>query len=225
MNVVDLVIVCGVGVVALVGLRTGVLKPVTGLGGFVMGAMIAFQLYSEVAVLLAGFIEGTVMRNVIAYVAIVLAVAGLSKLVAIVFKSFLSSVFMGWMDHAAGAMGGALIGLAVAGTMVYLISGANVESTRNILDSSMLAPKITKASLLSASAPLCSTLGQEAAGTECTSLTGLVTELTGFDIEAELQSMSGDQDLDSLFGIVQGVMSGDPQEQFAQLEQAASFKN
>ena len=223
MNVVDLVIVSGVGVLALIGLRIGLLKPVAGMGGFVMGAMVAFQLYSEVAVLIEGFVGGAILRNVLAYTGIVLVVAGLSKLVAITFKSFFSSIFMGWMDHTAGAMGGALIGVAVAGTMVYLISGANVESTRNILNSSMLAPKITKASLLSASAPLCSSLGQNDAGAECTDLTGLVTELTGYDVNAKIQSMAGGQDVGTLMQITRGALSGDPQEQFAQIREAASL--
>lgn len=222
MNVVDLVIISGVGVLALVGLRTGVLKPVAGLGGFVMGALVGFQLYAEVAVLLEGFIGSAIMRNILAYAAIVLVVVGLSRLVTIMFRPFLTSLFKGWMDRAAGAMGGALVGLAVAGTMVYLISGANVESTRNILDSSLLAPKISKASLLSASAPMCSSLGQQAAGTECTSLTGLVSELTGYDVNAKLQSMAGEQDVGSMMVIVKGVLSGDTQAQFAQIGGAAS---
>ena len=222
MNAVDLVIVGSVGVLALIGLKTGMMKPVTGLGGFVMGALVGFQLYSEVAVLLEGFISGAILRNVVAYAGIVLVIAGLGKLVTIMFRSFLSSVFVGWMDRAAGALGGALIGLAVVGTMVYLISGANVESTRNILDSSILAPKITKASLLSASAPMCSSLGQQATETECTSLTGLISELTGYDVNAKLQSMAGEQDVDSIVVIVKGVLTGDPQAQFAQLGAAPS---
>ena len=216
MNVVDLVILSGVGVLALVGLRIGLLKPVSGMGGFVMGAIVAFQFYSEAAVLLEGLIGGAILRNVLAYGSIVLVIAGLSKIVTMMFRSVLSSIFMGWMDRAAGAMGGALIGVAVAGTMVYLISGANVESTRNILDSSVIAPKITKASLLSASAPLCSTLGHAAAaGSECTSLTGLIGELTGYDVDAKLQSMAGDQDVGTLMDIVKGSLSGDPQDTFA----------
>ncbi len=224
MNIVDLVIVSAVGLVALIGLRTGVLKPVSGLGGIVMGAMVAFQLYSEVAALLAGYIEGVILRNVVAYGSILLVVAGLSKLAMILFKSFLSSIFMGWMDRAAGAMGGALIGLAVVGTMVYLISGANVESTRNIMDSSLLAPKITKASLLSASAPLCSSLGQRAAGTECTSLTGLFGELTGYDINAKIQSMSGGQDVGYLMEITRTVLNGSPPAQLSRFGKAADIK-
>ena len=223
MNIVDLVIVSGVGVLALIGLRTGALKPVSGLGGLVIGAMVAFQLYSEVAVLLEAHIGGAILRNIVAFGSILLVVAGLSKLVMMLFKSFLTSIFMGWMDRAAGAMGGALIGVAAVGTMVYLISGANVESTRNILDSSLIAPKITKASLLSASAPMCSSLGQQAAGTDCTSLTGLISELTGYDVNAKLQSMAGEQDVGSMVEIVKSTLSGDFQTQFAQMGGAADF--
>ena len=224
MNVVDLVIIGSVGVLALVGFRTGVLKPVTGLGGFVMGALVGFQLYSEVAVLLEGFMGNAIMRNILAYAGIVLVIAGLSKVVTMMFRPFLSSIFSGWMDRAAGAMGGALIGLAVVGTMVYLISGANVESTRNILDSSLIAPKITKASLLSASAPMCSSLGQQAAGTDCTSLTGLISELTGYDVNAKLQSMAGEQDVGSMVEIVKATLSGDVQAQYAKLGGAADVQ-
>ena len=60
MNAVDLVIVGSVGVLALIGLRTGLMRPVSGLGGFVMGALVGFQLYAEVAVLLEGFIGSAI---------------------------------------------------------------------------------------------------------------------------------------------------------------------
>ena len=225
MGIVDLVIVCTVGVLAFIGLKIGVLKPVSGMGGIVMGAIVAFQIHSEVAVLLAGYIEGAILRNVVAYAGIVLVVAGISRLVAMLFRSFLSSIFARWMDHAAGAFGGALIGVAAVGTMVFLISGASVESTRNILDSSILAPQITKASLLSASAPLCSSpLGQRAAGTECTSLTGLISELTGFDINAKIQSMSGGQEAGPLMEITWAVLNGNPPAQLARLGETENLR-
>ena len=52
--------------------------------------------------------------------------------------------------------------VVVGGTSVSLLAGANIESTRDALAASRLAPEIFRATLVSASKPLCWEVGEDA---------------------------------------------------------------
>ena len=41
---------------------------------------------------------------------------------------------VGWVDHVAGAAGGAALGLGLAGTGIFLLTGADLDTTRDGLD-------------------------------------------------------------------------------------------
>lgn len=119
---------------------------------------------------------------------------------------------MGPADHAVGAFGGIVVGLVMLGTMMYLLSGINVAATRDILDSSRLAPAVTKASLVSPSIPWCSSTGS-ASSEGCHSYTGLIGDMVGIDLKAGMQAMIGDAyEIDTLVSIVKSsVMGGSPE--------------
>ena len=70
MNALDLIIIGAVGIVALLGLKSGILKPISGIGGFVLGVFLALQNYGEVALLLSEYIEGAMFKNIAAFVSI-----------------------------------------------------------------------------------------------------------------------------------------------------------
>ena len=62
MNAVDLVILAVVGLTALLGLQSGFLKPVSGIGGLAFGLVLAIQHKSRVAASLVEQIEGDLPR-------------------------------------------------------------------------------------------------------------------------------------------------------------------
>ena len=160
MNALDLVILAVVGLAALLGLQSGILRRVSGTGGLILGVLLAIQHKSRVAVMLVEQIEGDLPRQVVAFVAIVLAVIVIARLAAILFKRLLGVLAIGWLDHAAGALGGAAVGTVLAGTAVFLLTGADIAQTRDSIRLSVLTPEVTRASLIASPDPWCSTLAE-----------------------------------------------------------------
>ena len=181
MNALDLVILAVVGLAALLGLQSGILRPVSGTGGLILGVVLAIQHKGRVATMLVESIEGDLPRQVVAFVAIVLAVIVVARIAAILFKRLLSMLAIGWMDHAAGALGGAALGTVVAGTAVFLLTGADFAPTRESIRSSLLAPEVTRASLIASPDPWCSGPPdpEAEAAPACTDLKGLAKQLIG----------------------------------------------
>ena len=110
MNVVDLVIIGVVAFLGLIGLRSGLLRPISGTGGLIIGVLLAKQHNAEVALMLADYIEGELPHRVAAFGGIVIASATVARLVAWMVKKVLNTLVLGWVDHVAGAAGGARAG-------------------------------------------------------------------------------------------------------------------
>jgi membrane protein required for colicin V production len=154
-NAVDLPIVATVVLLTLLGLKTGLLKPASGIGGLIIGVVIAIQYSAELAVSLEQQIEGYTVRRIVAFAVIVIITVVVSRIAAFLFKRLLKALVLGWLDHVAGAVAGAALGVVVAGTSVYLLIGADIESTRDALAESKLAPEVTRAALVSSTKPWC----------------------------------------------------------------------
>lgn len=217
MNVVDLIIIGSVGLIALLGLKSGILKPVSGMGGFILGILMAFQYSAEIAVVFAEYIDGPMLQRIAAFVSIVLAVAIVMRLIAWFIKKVLSELFLGWVDHLAGAVGGATLGILVAGTLVYLVGGVNIAPARDVMDSSVIAPQISRASLISPSAPWCSALANGGTAQGCTDFKGLASSMLGTDVDEKVKDMLGGQDVGTLVNVVKGSLNGSSPEQLVQM--------
>ncbi|HBJ32199.1 MAG TPA: hypothetical protein DDY93_12635 [Dehalococcoidia bacterium] len=153
MNVVDLVIIGVVAFLALIGLRSGLLRPISGIGGLIIGVILAMQHNSEVALMLADYIEGELPRRVAAFGGIVIASATVARLIAWMVKKVLNTPVLGWVGHVAGAAGGAALRLVLAGTGIFLLTGADLDPTRDALAASKLAPEMSRATILTADQP------------------------------------------------------------------------
>jgi uncharacterized membrane protein required for colicin V production len=209
MNALDLVILAVVGLAALLGLQSGILRPVSGTGGLILGVLLAIQHRSRVAVMLIEQIEGDLLREVVAFIAIVLAVIVVTRAAAILFKRLLGVLAIGWMDHAAGALGGAAVGTVLAGTAVFLLTGADIVQTRESIRSSVLAPEVTRASLIASPAPWCSTLAESGAevGQGCTDLKGLAKQLIGRYVPKKATEFL-ENDGGGLVEVIKGSLTG-----------------
>ena len=95
LNGFDLIIVGAVMLLSLMWLKSGILKPVSGIGGLFLGSVLAIGYSAQVATLLVDYIDGEMMQRVVAYIAIVLSVAIASRLAASLIRSLLSSLTIG----------------------------------------------------------------------------------------------------------------------------------
>ena len=153
MTVVDLVIIGVVAFLGLIGLRSGLLRPISGTGGLIIGVILAMQHNAEVALMLADYIEGELPHRVAAFGGIVIASATVARLVAWMVKKVLNTPVLGWVGHVAGAAGGAALRLVLAGTGIFLLTGADLDPTRDALAASKLAPEMSRATILTADQP------------------------------------------------------------------------
>ena len=206
LNALDLIFLGSIGLIALMGLKSGILKPASGTGGLVLGVVLAIRHHVELMPPMARYIDGEAIQRVAAFIAVALGVIILTKLTALLIKKLLSSPVLGWLDHAAGAMGGAAVGLVLVGTLIYLVSGMNIGSTQKMLGTSTLAPAIVKASIIPSSGPLCSPNQDDAEG--CTNLKTFANDVLGIDVDKHFDGFLGGQDLGTLFGVVKSSLNG-----------------
>ena len=220
MNVVDLIILGAVILMALMGLKAGFLKPVSDIGGLILGVVVAIQMHGEVAVLLVDYIDKELWRNVAGFIAVVLATTAISRVIVIMVKKLLSALVLGWMDHVVGAFGGAALGLVIVSTVLFLASGVDNANARTALADSVIAPEISRASLISSSTPWCSAQPEGAANGNCTDFRGLLTGLIGFDVSDKVDGVLGGQKLGDIVGAMKGDINGSAPGDIVQLANA-----
>ena len=158
MNWIDLVIIGAVGLLALLGLRSGILAPAFGVGGLVVGIALALQYHSQLAAGLEELIDEPVARAAAAFIAIVLGTAVASRLAASLVRKLLAYLVLGWLDHVAGAAAGAAIAVVLLGTLASGLTSVDIAPLNQPLRDSSLVTPISRASLLSASDQVCAEL-------------------------------------------------------------------
>ena len=211
MNAADLIIIGVVVVLGLVGLKSGFLRPVSGIGGIVLGIFLAIQYSGDVAIQMGQYVEGDMVKTIAAFVIVVLAVAIAIRIAAVLIRKLLSMLALGWLDHVAGAVGGAALGIVLSGTAVYLLIGADFEPTADALASSKLAPEIVRISLVNSSTPWCSQVDSETHTGPCTNLKSLTDEVFGFNVADKVEVFLSD-DLGAIAEVVQTSVSGTSQD-------------
>ncbi len=205
MNWIDLIIAGTVLILALLGLKTGILMPASGLGGLALGIFLSLKYHGAAADVLAQYIEGDIALTVASYAVVVVLVAVATRIAAAVVKKFLSFLVLGWVDHVSGAALGAAVGLVLTGTASYL----RLPQLREPLAESTLIAEVSQISLLSSSKPWCSQLADEdaVAGEDCNSLKSLAVRLASGPIKDKLGGLIG-QDVDQLIEVVGSSLDG-----------------
>jgi uncharacterized membrane protein required for colicin V production len=216
MNGVDLFIMGIVGLAAIIGLKSGILKPISGIGGFILGIFLAIQNYTAVTPLLAKYIDNPMGQRIAAFVAVVLIVAIAVRLVGYFVKKLLSALVLEWLDHVAGMASGAIAATLIVGTVFYVLGGMSFVSNNPTFSESRIAPQIAKVSLVTASTPWCSQVsGGAASGQPCTSMTGFASELVGIDFDQKLDDALAGQDIETIANVVKGSFNGQSPSQIA----------
>jgi uncharacterized membrane protein required for colicin V production len=217
MNPADFVIIGLVGVLGLIGMKSGLLKPASGIGGLVLGIIFAIQYGGEFAPLFAQYVEGERQQSIAAFIAVLVAVAITTRIVASLIKKLLSALVLGWVDHVAGAVAGAILGIILVGTGVNLLVRADFGPTHDALAASTVGPEISRASLISAFASGCGSLKDAVDGAEgCPDVKGLVGKFAGAELTASVNGIF-DQDIGNLAKVVKGTLGGGSPEEIASL--------
>ena len=223
MNWVDLVILGTVSLLALSGLRSGLLVPVSGVGGLALGVFFAVQYHGELAFALTEHVDGEVLRRVAAFVAIVLGTVIAARVAASMLKKLLSFLVLGWVDRVAGLLAGTALAVVALGTASYLLQGMEATALNDPFQRSTLAAPISGASLIRTSAPWCGDLkptaavdsmepgtlvqGVSAVGQECTTLRGMADQLFAGTISDKLGGLLG-HDVGEIARVVKTSLSG-----------------
>ena len=223
MNLVDLIIIGTVGLLALLGLRSGLLLPASGIGGLVLGLALAVQYHGQLAFALSDQVEDETIRRVAASAVLVLGGLLATRIAASFAKKLLSSFKLGWIDPTAGALAGAGMAVVGAGTIIFVLMGTDIVEVHEALNTSAFAAPMSQASLLSTRSPWCSQMrlsgatvvpkgvgAQRSSGQqECTELRTLARELLGGPITDKLSSFLG-HDVETLGEIVKTNLTGSP---------------
>ncbi|MFA5316632.1 MAG: CvpA family protein [Dehalococcoidales bacterium] len=109
MSWLDIIIVVGLALSTLSGLKTGLIKAVLTLAGLIIGVILAGQFYEPLSQQLA-FISNSAIANIAAFAIIVVAVLVLAAIVAGVLKWTAEAVMLGWLNRLGGAAFGLVLG-------------------------------------------------------------------------------------------------------------------
>ncbi|MGI2336741.1 MAG: CvpA family protein [Dehalogenimonas sp.] len=115
MNWIDIVILVILALLVFRGLTQGLIKSLAGLLGLIVGIMLAGRFNEDLAGSLFSFISNPDIANIVAFVAIILAVWIIFAIVANLLTKLAAIVFLDWVNRLAGAVLGLLIGMFIAG--------------------------------------------------------------------------------------------------------------
>lgn len=138
MNWIDLVLIILLGLSVLFGLWRGILKTVLLLAGLIAGIALAGRFYASLASHLPIVPQGNAARA-IAFALIVIAVLVVAYLLAIALKKMLSWLWLGWLDHLAGAVLGLALGAFSLGALLGIMARFSFLGLDEAIASSRLA--------------------------------------------------------------------------------------
>ncbi|MDD5190669.1 MAG: CvpA family protein [Dehalococcoidales bacterium] len=130
MNWLDIVILAYLVVSVITGIAQGLIKSVLSLVGIIVGLILAANYYHQLANVF-GFISNKDIAEIVAFILIMGAVLALAALLALVLKTIINSILLGWVDRIGGGVFGLLMGvLTVSGILAVIVklTGSNLIS-------------------------------------------------------------------------------------------------
>ncbi|MDV2989749.1 MAG: CvpA family protein [Dehalogenimonas sp.] len=115
MNWLDIVILVILALLVFRGLTQGLIKSLAGLLGLIVGVVLAGRFHESLAGSLFSFISNPDWANIVAYVAIILAVWIIFAVIAGILTRLASIVFLGWVNRLGGAVFALLMGVFIIG--------------------------------------------------------------------------------------------------------------
>ncbi len=120
MNGLDIGIIVVLGILALLGMKRGLIKSVVPLVGVILGMVLAGRLYHPLAEIL-GFIKGESLAEIIAVVLIFTIVYVIVSILGSMLYTIPHMVSLGWVDRLGGAVFGFAMGWIICSVFVVLL--------------------------------------------------------------------------------------------------------
>lgn len=138
MNWMDIGILAFLGIAALAGLYTGMVKMLFFVAGIAVGTVMAGN-YSAALATHLPFIPRAELARVVAFLIIFLAVMIAAAVAAGALQKLLSFIMLGWANHLAGAILGLVVGAAICGVLLVLGARFGTTGIRDAIETSALA--------------------------------------------------------------------------------------
>jgi len=139
MNWLDIVIVLVIAFFASTAFRAGLIREVVTLVSVVVGVVIAGIFYDDLARDVLTFIDDEKTALVVGFLVLLGAVYLAGQLVAVMLKQAAALLFLGWADHAGGALFGLIKGLVVVEVLLILLVTFPRLGLKGDIDGSALA--------------------------------------------------------------------------------------
>ncbi|MCH7522907.1 MAG: CvpA family protein [Chloroflexi bacterium] len=139
MNWLDIVIVLVIAFFAISAFRTGLIREVVTLVSVAVGVVVAGLFYDDLARDVLVFIDNEKTALIVGFLVLLGAVYLAGQLVAVMLKQAASLLFLGWADHAGGALFGLIKGLIVVEVLLVLLVTFPRLGLKSDIDGSALA--------------------------------------------------------------------------------------
>lgn len=139
MNWLDIVIVLVIAFFASTAFRAGLIREVVTLVSVVVGVVIAGIFYDDLARDVLTFIDDEKTALVVGFLVLLGAVYLAGQLVAVMLKQAAALLFLGWADHAGGALFGLIKRLIVVEVLLVLLVTFPRLGLKSDIDGSALA--------------------------------------------------------------------------------------
>jgi membrane protein required for colicin V production len=139
MNWLDIVIVLVIAFFASSAFRAGLIREVVTLVSVAVGVVVAGLFYDDLARDVLVFIDNEKTALVVGFLVLLGAVYLAGQLVAVMLKQAAALLFLGWADHAGGALFGLIKGLIVVEVLLILLVTYPQLGLEGDIDGSALA--------------------------------------------------------------------------------------
>ena len=139
MNWLDIVIVLVIAFFAISAFRSGLIREVVTLVSVAVGVVVAGLFYDDLARDVLVFIDNEKTALIVGFLVLLGAVYLAGQLVAVMLKQAASLLFLGWADHAGGALFGLIKGLIVVEVLLILLVTYPQLGLKGDIDGSALA--------------------------------------------------------------------------------------
>ena len=140
MNWFDILIMVMVAVPAALGLRAGLVRAVAGLAAIVAGTLLATFFWRQAADIVGVFVTDDNVAALLGHMLIMVVVIMAGWAVAILAKSLLTILMLGWVDRVGGAVLGALLGITLVVALIWSLESFSTSPLQDVLESSLLRP-------------------------------------------------------------------------------------
>ena len=145
MNAFDAFVLLAALALACLGILRGVVRISLGLGGIVLGLLLALQYEGVVAPVIQRVVSDEVVAHLLAFALIVMAVLAGSIFLAWTLRNLLKKAHLSWLDRSLGAGAGLLCAALLAAAVAVPLASVLPQDSR-VLVESRLAPLTLKVS-------------------------------------------------------------------------------